>query len=362
MPRRALARFFERVVVASLPLVVPACGGTKTSDAAADMSVPTTGGDADLAVSTEDSDLAVVVGPVHDLASNSTDMADPCVNAPIDPPPATVPFPASDVPDGGFSMPCQAAAFCNKYCPGIEYTTCCGPYASSSGSGYELDCILDCSGPGPGRRPSGLVAETTPEHGCAVGRYFAHAAHLEAASVHAFRRLARELALHGAPSALVADARRALRDEVRHARMTRRLAAAHGSAPPRVRVTENAPRTLEAIAVENAVEGCVRETFAALLAVYQARAATDPAVRDAMTHIAPDETRHAELAWAVDDWLRTKLSRVARRRVAAARRAAVAELVAGAAECPPSLAQAVGLPNLAQTRALLEETRRSLWS
>ena len=356
----ALARFFERVVVASLPLIVPACNHAHNAPPAADLSVSQPGGgDVDAAVAIGAPDLSAVA--TGDLASTSTDMADPCTNNPIDPPPATVPFPASDVPDGGFPTPCESGAFCNKYCPSPEYSTCCGPNMSASG-GYELDCILNCSGPNPGRRPEGLVAETTPAHDCAVGRYFAHAAHLEAASVHAFRRLSRELAQHGAPRALVAGARRALRDEVRHARMTRGLAAAHGSTPPRVRIAKTAPRTLEAIALENAVEGCVRETFAALLAVFQARAAGDPSVRAVMAQIAPDETRHAELAWAVDAWLRTRLDRRARRRVTAARRAAVDQLIAATAEPLPSLAHDVGLPSRARAHALLEATRRELWS
>jgi hypothetical protein len=349
-------------VVASLPLVVPAChhGHDTPPTSMADLSVPQPGGDdLDAAVASGDSDLSAVAS--GDMASTSTDMADPCTNNPIDPPPATVPFPASDIPDGGFATPCQAGAFCTKYCPSPEYSTCCGPNMTASG-GYELDCILTCSGPNPGRRPEGLVAPTTPAYDCPVGRYFARAAHLEAASVHAFRRLAGELALHGAPSALVAGARRALRDERRHARLTRRLAATHGSDPLPVRVAKPARRTLEAIAVENVVEGCVRETFAALLAVYQSRAAADPNVRAAMAQIAPDETRHAELAWAIDGWLRARLDRRARRRVTAARRAAVAQLVAEAAELPPSLAHPIGLPNLETMRALLEETRRNLWS
>jgi hypothetical protein len=272
-----------------------------------------------------------------------------------------VPFPASDIPDMGFSMPCQAGAFCNKYCPTIQYTTCCGPMANSSG-GYDLTCILNCAAPGPGRRPEGLEPATATASACAVGQYFAEAAHLEAASVHAFRRLERELRAHGAPSSLVAGARRALRDEVRHARLTRRLARTHGSAPAPVRVAASAPRSLEAIAVENAVEGCVRETFAALLAVYQARAAADPEVRAAMASIAPDETRHAELAWAVDDWLQTRLDRSARRRVRRARRDAAVALAGETAELPSSLRGAVGLPDAAGTRVLVDATQRALWS
>jgi hypothetical protein len=57
-------------------------------------------------------------------------------------------------------------------------------------------------------------------------------------------------------------------------------------------------RSLEELAVENAVEGCVRETYGALTAIWQARTAKDPSVAAAVRRIARDETRHAALSWA----------------------------------------------------------------
>jgi hypothetical protein len=367
MSRSALARLFEHLLVASLPLAAPACKTSAHSTSAADLSAPSggNGGDtSDMGTGDEPTDMARGAVSARDFAGLDllgVDLYDPCETG-TDPPPAIVPFPLSDYPDGGFAMTCQAGAFCNKYCPSTQYTTCCGPDKNATSGQYQLTCILDCSaGPGPGRRPEGL-APAAATSGCAVGRYFADAAHLEAASVHAFRTLARELGAHGAPASLVADAKRALRDEVRHARLTRRLARAHGGVPGPVRVAPVAPRSLEAIAVENAVEGCVRETFAALLAVHQARAAADPAVREAMAIIAPDETRHAELAWAVDRWTRSKLDRAARRRVLAARQAAATQLAAEIGEVAPSLASAVGLPDRAGTQALCAGARRALWS
>jgi len=53
------------------------------------------------------------------------------------------------------------------------------------------------------------------------------------------------------------------------------------------------------VALENAVEGCVRETYGALIATRQAEAASDPVVRRAMRKIAADETAHAALSWDV---------------------------------------------------------------
>lgn len=51
-----------------------------------------------------------------------------------------------------------------------------------------------------GRRPEGLVAAADCESGDPVGAFFAAAAHLEAASVLSFERLADELTMLGAPS------------------------------------------------------------------------------------------------------------------------------------------------------------------
>jgi len=120
---------------------------------------------------------------------------------------------------------------------------------------------------------------------------------LEAASVPAFLRLADELRQHGAPAALVARAEQAAADEVGHAAGFAHLRAERGapSAASPVEVPQ-APRSLEALAVENAVEGCVRETFGALVAGYQARTAGDEALRRIMTRVAAEELLHAELA------------------------------------------------------------------
>jgi hypothetical protein len=181
-------------------------------------------------------------------------------------------------------------------------------------------------GPGcAGRRPAGLAPAPGTE-ATGLGVWLAGAAHLEAASVDAFEILAGELTVHGAPSALVDAARAAADDERRHARLMGRLAVAAGSRPPAALVARRPPRDLEAVANENAVEGCVRETYAALVAWRQARAAEAPELRHVMGGIAADETRHAALSWAVDEWARERLSPARRRRVEAARRETIEQL------------------------------------
>jgi hypothetical protein len=93
-----------------------------------------------------------------------------------------------------------------------------------------------------------------------IAAYLADVAYLESAAVEAFDILVRELEAHGAPTALVLAARAAREDEVRHARMTEKLAKARGAS---VRAVERSPREVRAlvdIAIDNAREGCSRST------------------------------------------------------------------------------------------------------
>jgi hypothetical protein len=176
-----------------------------------------------------------------------------------------------------------------------------------------------------GRRPAGW-SPAAGRDGASLGAHLARCAELEEVSVHAFLRLAGELDAIGAPAALAAAARGAAADEVRHAALVGGLARALGAEPPPVQVAAPAARSLGAIAEENAAEGCVREAFGALLATWQAVHAADPLVAAAWSIIAPDERRHARLARAVDRFLAPRLTRSEARRVADARRAALADL------------------------------------
>jgi hypothetical protein len=209
-----------------------------------------------------------------------------------------------------------------------------------------------------GRRPAGLLAPDRLDARSAAGAWLARAAWLEAASIHAFVRLAGELAQHGAPPSLVRWALLSARDEVHHTAAMSRLAARHGAVPPVPEVAPPRPRSLEALAIENAAEGCVRETWGAVIAEWQSRAALDPEVRAVFARIALDEARHAALAWAVDRWVRTRLDPVACARVDAAREAAAREFAAGADLSSPVL----GLPEDPQVRGLYARSLESLWN
>ena len=81
---------------------------------------------------------------------------------------------------------------------------------------------------------------------------------------------------------------------------------------PAVEVDPVPVRTLFEVALENAIEGCVGETYGAAVAAYQGEWATDPAVRGTMRAIAVDEAEHASLGWAVDGWARSRLPCAAR--------------------------------------------------
>jgi hypothetical protein len=179
-----------------------------------------------------------------------------------------------------------------------------------------------------GRKLDGLAAPLHMHASSPVGAMFAQMAWLEAASVHAFRRLARELHAHGAPAALVVRAQACAEDETRHARIMRRLAKKHGARVPRVHVRgTRAVRSLEDVARENAIEGCVGETYGALYAMWQETHADVADIARAMQAIAPDELRHAALGWDVATWADTQLTPMARRRVRAARDEATRALV-----------------------------------
>ncbi|MGQ0503848.1 MAG: ferritin-like domain-containing protein [Myxococcaceae bacterium] len=213
-----------------------------------------------------------------------------------------------------------------------------------------------------GRRPDGLCPVSRPA-GIALGRHFAEAAHLEAASVTAFSRLARELRAHDAPVVLSKRATQAAREEVRHARMTASLARRFGSEPARPRVTALPVRPLAEIARENAVEGCVRETFGALVALHQAQHAEDPEIRSAMREIAEDEIRHAALAWQIAGWAKTRLDPDERAQWVAEQAKAIALLRAEAAtSVDAELTQQAGWPSSATSLRLIDSLTASLWS
>lgn len=210
-----------------------------------------------------------------------------------------------------------------------------------------------------GRRPLGFsTSEPAKVAGPnAVGAFFASMATLEAASVVAFRRLHRQLVHHGAPERLLTRIRKAARDEIRHARTTRRLAEKYGARvnAPRITPSEGVASLFE-VARENAREGCVRETFGALVAQLQATRARDLEVRQAMVTIAREETEHAALSWDLAAWLESKLDVDERLSLDRERHDAVLELAREVARTTdPTLVAVAGIPTENEAATLLGE-------
>jgi hypothetical protein len=257
---------------------------------------------------------------------------------------------------------------CGLMCPGL-YFNChvvdnfCvdGGIMTEPTGAVLIDCVT-CPG-AAGRVPAGLARARRARAASALGEYFAVTTHLEAASVHAFRRLHGELAAHRAPARLLRAARRAQRDEVRHARLAGRMARRFGGAPVRPHVKPLAPRGLDVVAIENAVEGCVRETFGALVVSFQAANARDPEIARLMASIARDETRHAALSWAIARWAWRRLDAEARAALVAQCRGAIESLRRAAdTGVADDLVVRAGLPNAEQHRALVGALEEQLWS
>jgi hypothetical protein len=271
--------------------------------------------------------------------------------------PYYVPFSCLDAaaPDAASTSQQQCAAWCSFTSPSTGF---CSVGTDPSGQ-PAVECYAQC---GLGRRPAGMMRPRR-RRGSLPGRYFAAAARLEAASVDAFLGARSQLASLGAPAHLLLAAERAARDEVRHARSQGSLARRYGVEPRMPRVRRGGRLTLDAFALENAVEGCVRETYGALVALHQAQHAEDDRVREAMRRIAADEIRHAALSWQIARWLEDRLDTPTQLALARARRRAVRDLRRAAKnEPPPALRCIAGLPGAREAESLVDGLDRALWS
>jgi hypothetical protein len=217
--------------------------------------------------------------------------------------------------------------------------------------------IVDVLEPGQahgcrGRRPPGWDVRASRATS-SVKRFFEDAASLEAASVGAFALVARELESFGAPRELTRRARAAARDEVRHAElMSRRAGVTNASSAPPLET-----RTPFEAALDNAVEGCVNESFAAVVARFQSRASSDEDLAREFAAIADDECAHGDLAHDIAAWLEPRLTPDERERVSSARERAKRLLVARAFDAAGGVDDAraretLGLPTRAQAAAL----------
>lgn len=201
-----------------------------------------------------------------------------------------------------------------------------------------------------------------PESRAALADYWGREALSEHASVASFARFVLELLAVGAPSELVADAQRALADEIAHAQLAFGLSSAyHGSpqGPSPLDVTGALEGGgLLAMAVAVAREGCIAETVAALQVAAARDAASDPVVREVLAVVAEQEQAHALLAWRTlafclargDHALRTAVTAVF---ASAERHVGLGPVPVGAGE--KALLRAHGCLPLEERRALARE-------
>jgi hypothetical protein len=213
-----------------------------------------------------------------------------------------------------------------------------------------------------GRRPDGL-SPAKRRQSSALAQFFADNAHLEAAAVLAFDHMILELVAHGAPGPLVRAARAARQDEARHAAVTDALARRFGARPPPALATAMPIRTLSEMALENEVEGVVRETFGAAVASFRAERAGDPALRAALAEIARDEAEHAVLSRALGGWFRGRLSAGDHDRLDLARAEAIVDLRRSITANPHADVRLVaGEPLAVEMRTMIDALERSSWT
>lgn len=280
----------------------------------------------------------------------------------------------------GYSVACgqdKARGAVKKTATGFEVIgtkgIACGPNTSvkqyrvqvdPDGSTKELaEVVLEYGNPNCaiGRRPEGLCADTGRADS-ELGAFLAAVAHLEAASVPAFLRLGRELEALGAPRTLQDAALRAAAEEVVHAGLMGSAAQRYGAQPTTPAVGPAPARDAFALALDNAVEGCVRETYGAAVARVQADAAADPELAAAFGRIAQDEAAHAAFSWELHEWLWPQLDATQQLEVRKALAVAVATLEREVAEEPRAQAHAVaGMPTAAHAQALVAALEAELW-
>ena len=266
-------------------------------------------------------------------------------------------------PSGSQHSPSECVPYCGSgthdVCFTTEITSCtaASPSTVTCHNHYTYCAQRPC-----GRLPPGLKQIANREQPSLVAAHVADAARLEGAAVVAFQTVERELIAHGAPAHLVARAESAQRDEVRHHAAMSRLAVRFGAEVPAIEVERLQIRTMLELGIENAVEGCVRETYGAAVAAFQAEWAQDRPIRRAMRVIARDEAEHASLGWAIDAWVRPRLQPGERALVEDARQEA-REWLLSQARLPVSLElmSTLGLPD-ATASAQLIAALAPLWS
>jgi rubrerythrin len=224
------------------------------------------------------------------------------------------------------------------------YNICsCSYDGINDAGGHDITCLTaECATEG---RVHGAIHKASMASGpTPKARWFARAFHAEASSVAAFSFLASELRAHKAPLSLIKRCMKAAREEVMHARMMSRFCAEEGGKAPPLDFGTQTKRGLFELALDNAVEGCVFETYAALRAHYQSRNAEDKRIRKIMKVIARDETKHAQLAWDIHAWLMPQLNESQKECIRREQERAREQLCSNVVDGSSSYTKLIGLP------------------
>ena len=234
----------------------------------------------------------------------------------------------------------------------VEYTAVHSPYT--------------CPRPVPGRKPDGLHFKNdtaaTQSSVNVLGQYLADMTAMETAAITAFYYLSRELEAYGAPVELIARSRQAVLEETRHSEMAALLAASFDAEMPDVSVNDFCLRSLYEIAMENAVEGCVNETFAAACGLWQSEYAQLDVFREVIAHITEEEMGHAGLSWEIHQWVMPQLSQSEQELICIAQAEAVENLIGEfKQESDPVVQQAFGLPTKDDAARLFVQLKESVW-
>ena len=275
--------------------------------------------------------------------------------APLEVPPGHHTQPACiPAPPAGTSMPAAS----NEACPGAVVlqgalrpyesgtdTSCCYSVVIADPPPYEerhyrgrparIDGTAIYAPVAPGRAWSADLAPAVAALPAAtrarLAAVWTEVARMEHASIASFANLALRLMAAGAPPELIARTHHAALDEIEHARIAFALASGYAGEPVGPGAFADAARMspeggVDALALETFLDGCIGETVAAAEAGLAAARAEDPAIAGALATMAEDETRHAELAWAIVAWCVRSSGPALRERLERALAAAGAEI------------------------------------
>lgn len=254
---------------------------------------------------------------------------------------------------------CAPAAVIN---PAISPEIC--NFQSFVGGGASGPNTIFCGGCGVGRLTDGVECAPVECEDGSLGQWLAHSAWFEAVASDAFDRLADELLSLNAPEHLVRRARQSAREEVEHHEVMKAFAAKEGVGTRPARRELQAPRSLAEIAIENAGEGCVRETLGALVMQWQSLHAESAELRAAFAKISLEETAHAEWSWELDAWARSVLSAADVARMDEARAATLAALKREMCDREPQavLHNRAGMPGISAVSAMIEHLESTVWN